>query len=246
MRPVESVTALDRLIAASRDEGTAAEVCVLLGLDAGLRAGEALPLRWRDITWGADGGRRRLWIERNRPRTSSVDEAPKSGRERSVALSQRLRDALARLYRERWEPGPDRLVREGVNYWTFREGAWRRITKTADLAGVRFKDLRGTYASQLLTCGISLQYISKQLGRGRIEVTQRHYAKWIGDDDYREPMRLREGEVVADLLARLPADVPTRIPTLEDADEEVSAVYGVTWRPQRDSNPCYRLERAES
>jgi hypothetical protein len=31
----------------------------------------------------------------------------------------------------------------------------------------------------------------------------------IGDDDYREPMRLEEGEVPADLLVRLPEKVTT-------------------------------------
>ena len=31
----------------------------------------------------------------------------------------------------------------------------------------------------------------------------RHYAKWVEGDGYRVPMRLRDGEVPADLLARI-------------------------------------------
>jgi len=241
--PIEDPAELERLIEAARAEGTEAGVCVLLCLDAGLRAGETWALRWGDITWGAEGGPRRLLIQRSRPRGGSEDEPTKSGRVRKVALSLRLRDALITHYREKWEPSASALVLDGVNYYTFREGPWRRIRKQADLGPIRLKDLRDTFASQLLTAGITLQYISGQLGHESVGVTEKHYAKWIGDDDYREPMRLEEGEVPADLLARLPAKVPTVVPTHINESEEIQ---GVKWRPQRDSNPCCRLERAES
>jgi hypothetical protein len=124
---------------------------------------------------------------------------------------------------------------DGVNYYTFREGAWRRIRKRADLGPARLKDLRDTFASQLLTAGITLQYISGQLGHESVGVTEKHYAKWIGDDDYREPMPLESGEVPADLLAHLPEKVPTVVPTHRN---ETQGNPGVKWRPQRDSNPC--------
>ena len=66
------------------------------------------------------------------------------------------------------------------------------------------KDLRDTFASQLLTSGVSLGYVSKQLGHADVAVTAKHYARWAGGDFYREPMVLEPGEVPADLLARLP------------------------------------------
>lgn len=34
-------------------------------------------------------------------------------------------------------------------------------------------------------------------------ITARHYARWCGDDAYRRPLELAEGEVPADPLARL-------------------------------------------
>ena len=71
------------------------------------------------------------------------------------------------------------------------------------------KDLRDTYASQLLTCGVQLGYVSAQLGHADVAVTARHYARWIEDDHYREPMQIESGEVPADLLARL--SDPTRV-----------------------------------
>ena len=58
------------------------------------------------------------------------------------------------------------------------------------------KDLRDTYASQLLTAGI-------QLGHSDVSITARHYARWTGGDDYRSPLDVREGEVPADLLSLL-------------------------------------------
>jgi len=65
------------------------------------------------------------------------------------------------------------------------------------------KDLRDTFASQLLTSGVSLGYVSKQLGHADVAVTARHYARWAGGDSYRAPMVVEAGEVPADLLARL-------------------------------------------
>ena len=65
------------------------------------------------------------------------------------------------------------------------------------------KDLRDTFASQLLTSGVSLGYVSKQLGHANVAVTARHYARWTEGDSYREPMPLERGEVPADLFARL-------------------------------------------
>ena len=52
--------------------------------------------------------------------------------------------------------------------------------------------------------GIPLQYVSRQLGHSSVVVTEKHYAQWIPEDDfYVEPVRLKPGEVPADLLARL-------------------------------------------
>ena len=238
--PIEDPAALERLVEEARAEGIEAEVCVLLCLDAGLRTGEVWALQWGDITWGADGGPRRLLIERSRPRGGSEDEPTKSGRTRKVALSLRLRDALSRHYRAKWEPGASARVLDGINYYTFREVEWRRISKRADLGRVRLKDLRDTFASQLLTAGITLQYISGQLGHESVGVTEKHYAKWIGDDDYREPMRLDDGEIPADLLARLPEKVPTVVPTHKNESE---AFQGVKWRSQRESNPVSRKRK---
>jgi len=52
-------------------------------------------------------------------------------------------------------------------------------------------DLRDTFASQLLTAGVQLGYVSSKLGHSDVAVTARHYAKWAGGEMYRGPIRLK-------------------------------------------------------
>jgi integrase len=204
VRPIERAGELEALVREAQAEGLAAHVLVLLCLDAGLRVGEALGLSWGAIEWGDDRDRTRaLRIEGNRPRGGKLT-SPKSGRSRRVALSRRLRWALLELYQASDpHPGVEAFVLEGVEPANFRNREWRRILKRAGIGHRALKDLRDTFASQLLTAGVQLGYVSAQLGHADVAVTARHYARWIEDDHYREPMQIEPGEVPADLLARL-------------------------------------------
>ena len=65
------------------------------------------------------------------------------------------------------------------------------------------RDLRDTFASQVLMAGIQLGYVSMQLGHADVAVTARHYARWCGGDSYRQPMQRADGEAPPDLLTRL-------------------------------------------
>lgn len=85
----------------------------------------------------------------------------------------------------------------------FHTRAWAAIVKQAGLESRRFKDLRDTFVSQLVSAGVPLAYVSKQLGHADVAVTAKHYSKWCGGDEYRDPVRLLPGEVPADLLARI-------------------------------------------
>lgn len=216
IQPIETPAELDRLVRAAAAEGAEAEALVLLLFDAGLRLGEALGLRWGAIGWGADESdtRRALRIEQTRPRGGELD-ATKSGRSRSVALSRRLRASLDRLRRERWNPDPGALVLAGLDPDHFRRGGWRRICAAAAIGERRMKDLRDSFASHLLSAGVQLGYVSKQLGHADVGVTARHYARWAGDEGYRSPLAVAPGEVPADLLARLAGS--TASPAAADA-----------------------------
>ncbi len=204
VRPIERPKEIEALVREARAEGLVPTALVLLCLDAGLRLGETLGLCWGAIEWGDDRDQMRaLRIEKNRPRGGSLT-SPKSGRTRRVALSRRLRWALLALYQDHDEPpGSEAFVLAGVEPSNFRNREWRRILKRARIGHRAMKDLRDTFASQLLTAGVQLGYVSAQLGHADVAVTAHHYARWIEDDHYREPMRIEPGEVPADLLARL-------------------------------------------
>ena len=81
---------------------------------------------------------------------------------------------------------------------------YRRIfNKAKEALRITPHSLRHTYASQLLTAGVQLPYIARQLGHSSISTTERCYARWSAGDEYREPRSLGPGEVPADLLRRL-------------------------------------------
>ena len=80
------------------------------------------------------------------------------------------------------------------------EGA--KIRQRSKLGAVRFKDLRDTFASQLLTAGVQLGYISTKLGHADVAITANHNARWVAGSEYRDQMARRPGEVPADFLAR--------------------------------------------
>ena len=218
IRPVERPEELARLLEAAEKEGLVALVMVLLQLDAGLRLGEAMALRWGKVSWGQDEDDRLrgLWIDENLPSGGTGEpEEPKSGKPRKVGLSRRLRRAMGDLYLERFQKDPSAYspewrVLEGVNSDNFRARQWRRICSGADLGHRAMKDLRDSFASQLLTCGVQLGYVSRQLGHASPTVTTEHYAKWCGGDEYRDPVTPGPGELPADLLARIPAESPSK------------------------------------
>jgi integrase len=197
-----------------RTGGLRALAAVLLALDAGLRLGEVCGLTWGQVRWGVGESdpSRALRIDRSRARGGELGP-PKSGRSRTVIMSRRLRRVLTALRRAQFEPGPEAPVLPYFDPQNFAHRAWRRILERAELGHRAPKDLRDTFASQLLSAGIQLAYVSKQLGHSDIAITAKHYGKWCGGDVYAEPARLLPGEEPADLLARLAAGDPTGDPT---------------------------------
>lgn len=144
----------------------------------------------------------------------------KSGRERVVAMSRRLRAALLAFQLEQGRPESGPIA--SVDHANYRKRHFQKVCKAAKMSlalkqdgstRVRTpKDLRDTYASQLLTAGIQLGYVSRQLGHSDVSITARHCARWAGGDAYRSPLEVREGEVPADLLSRLNEKSPQKSP----------------------------------
>ncbi|HEY8154186.1 MAG TPA: tyrosine-type recombinase/integrase [Myxococcota bacterium] len=125
-------------------------------------------------------------------------------------MSRRLRRALRETWMREGRPESGFVAR--VDHANYRNRTLRGLCKatgigTLDEHGVWASytphNLRDTYASQLLSAGMQLVYVSAQLGHADVAVTARHYARWCGDDAFRRPLEAGPGEVPADLLARL-------------------------------------------
>ena len=134
---------------------------------------------------------------------------------------------------------PEEIVLQGLDPRNFRRREWRRILQRAGLGHRTPKDLRDTFASQLLTAGVQLGYVSKQLGHADVAVTAKHYARWAGGDLYRLPLTLLPGEVPADFIARLEKS-PHSPPTVgEDSAAMLQdgGIFRGFWSGKRGSNP---------
>jgi integrase len=228
VRPIEEPDELRRFVEAStssagllfrgkpRANRWRGHVADLLMLDAGLRTGEVSGLRWRDVWNGksADDTTRCLVIRESRAR-GVHDGTTKSGRERRVALSLRLRQLLREHWVSSGQPGPMERVVPAFRAPNYTRRHFAHVLREAGLGEHTPKDLRDTFASQLLTAGVPLPYVSRQLGHADVAVTARHYVKWCAGDSYRQPLELRAGEVPADLLARVAENRPHFDPTWE-------------------------------
>lgn len=184
--------------------GQAGHVATLILLDAGLRLGEVAGLRWRDVHWGEgpDDLRRFLHI-RESISSGRWETTPKSGRQRQVDLSRRLRRVLREWWVAQGQPSEDERVLPTLHQGNYRTRHFDPVCKAAGLVEFTPKDLRDTFASQLFTFGVQLGYISRQLGHADTVVTARSYAKWIEAAGYQEPIRLLEGEQPVDLIERV-------------------------------------------
>jgi len=226
VRPIESAAERARLLeAAKKDRRDWTYPIVLCLLDAGLRVGEVRGLAWGKVAWGDDDGAgRHLYIDQNIPSGITEAETTKSGRSRKVQLSRRLRSALLSWWFAQGQPWHEAFVFPNLDGDNFRAREWRRICgKSGAGIGARLmKDLRDTYASHLLSAGYPLGYVSKQLGHKSMQLTERHYARWIPDGDVYEPrVRLAPGDVPADVLAQL--EIGNRCPeSCPEADFDTS------------------------
>jgi integrase len=201
--PIESVDRLGAFVRASAAVGADYHLATMLMLDAGLRIGEVEALTWGHVQAGSSPSdpSRSILVTVSRAR-GRYEGSTKSGRSRRVALSQRLRGLLLERRMERGRPDDSELIFDDFSRKLYRRH-FDCVCSAADLEGHTPKDLRDSFASHLLTVGIARSYVALQLGHEDEKTTGRHYAKWIEGDQYRESMALLEGEVPADLIARV-------------------------------------------
>jgi integrase len=160
----------------------------------GLRLGELIALRWRDVDWPSSAVRVRANF------VLGEFGAPKSRRStRSVPMADDVAAELERFYRAQGEPAEGALVFPDVHTGSplDKAGVLRRLRRALRAAGLdethRFHDLRHTFGTAMAAAGVPMRTLQEWMGHRDIETTQR-YA------DYAP--RARDAELVAAAFRR--------------------------------------------
>lgn len=157
---------LQRLLdAAKADEELYA--AILCGVDAGLRSGEIKGLDWGDLDLKAG----LLSVRRSLHRGDLT--SPKSGRERTVPTTERLRLALKELRHLRGDAVFSKS--DGTRY-TRHELDWRlkKTYRKAQLRWMGWHALRHTFCSHLAMRGAPPRAIQELAGHSSLSITQRY------------------------------------------------------------------------
>ncbi len=177
----------------------------------GLRMGELLALRWRDIDFAGSVARVRASYYLGQVTT------PKSGKVRAVPLAPAVATALAQFGRREHWTGDDDLVFVGLTGSYLDGSALRRRYKAAltaaGLRPLRFHDLRHTFGTRMIAKA-DIRRVQEWMGHADVQTTMRylHYAP--RDEDARlvaEAFKVEGAVEVPDLQAevpRRPQDVP--------------------------------------
>jgi integrase len=139
----------------------------------GLRKGELVALRWRDVDWTAQ----RVRVRQNYTRGECG--TPKSRRStRSVPLYDELAGELDRLYKaSRWQPDGDLVfahpVMGGVQPKANITRRFRAAVRAAGLDDThRFHDLRHTFGTRMAAAGVPMRTLQEWMGHRDLATTQ--------------------------------------------------------------------------
>lgn len=142
----------------------------------GLRRGELVALRWRDVDFSA---------QRIRVSGSFAGErltTPKSGKVRSVPLAPAVAEVLARLSQRELFTAEDDLVFPGVVGRYLDASAlskrYRAALKRADLRPLRFHDLRHTFGTRMIAKA-DIRRVQEWMGHADVATTMKylHYVE---------------------------------------------------------------------
>jgi integrase len=171
---------------------------VIIMLETGMRIGEAAGLHWFRV----DFDRRTVDIVEQWDSDDRIMKFPKSKKGRTVPMSDLLAETLKARWesREEWplkcgfrhvEGSPCRsgLVVAGprgavIDRHNFRASSWQRALRKAKVSYAGTHTNRHTYASRLVTNGVSLSRVQELLGHGDIVTTQRY--SHLQDDGFDE------------------------------------------------------------
>lgn len=164
-------------------EGDRFETLYVLALATGMRQGELLALRWRDVD--LEGGTLQVRATLQNTATGFVFAEPKTAHSRRrIALS---RTAIAALKRHRLRQAEERLrlgpawhemdlvfpnsIGKPMDGLHLLQRNFYPLLEKAGLPRMRFHDLRHTAATLLLGRGINPKIVSEMLGHSQVGIT---------------------------------------------------------------------------
>jgi len=171
---------------------------VALAIQTGMRRGEILNLEWGEVDLAA----RRISIPARKT---------KSRRDRNIPLTARAVSLLESLPRSSaWVFGTG----EGGPMKGF-EGKWARAMRDTGIRGLRFHDLRHTFASRAAMAGVSLQALKEMLGHSTLQMVLRyahlspdHLAEEVRKMDERGAETAGVGHEIGTLAPESPSETP--------------------------------------
>jgi integrase len=160
----EEVMALARAAQSERDTAL-----YMTAAFTGLRMGELLALRWRDVDFELDA------IHVRRSFTGVAEDTPKSGRERTVPMAAEVAHAIARLSgRERFTGDEDLVFCGELGGHLNSSDVRTRYKSALDAAGLRqlrFHDLRHTFGTHAIRAADSRE-VMEWMGHQDLKTTQ--------------------------------------------------------------------------
>ena len=178
---------LDALIAAvdvcDKPFGPTDRAIFLTAAMTGMRQGELLALRWRDVDWEA----KRIRVRRNYTRGYWSTPKSRSG-ERAVPLSGRVEGELrAHLQRSRFCGEDDLVFANPLSGDVLPHSPLvRRLKKALKAAGVRairFHDLRHTFGTRIAAAGVPMRVLQEWMGHRDFRTTLIYADYEPGDEE---------------------------------------------------------------
>ncbi|PCK77869.1 site-specific integrase [Rhizobium sophoriradicis] len=180
-KPMEAFNALQTSVMLDELRKSRVFMAALLAALCGLRRGEIVALRWRDVDFA--NGTVAIRESAEQVGTLVRYKETKSGKSRSVALSSTVLDELKRHRLSQAEEQLKIGVRPDENSFIIAqvEGSplkpvsltheWTRLLAKTSLPRIRFHDLRHSHATQLLAAGVHPKIASERLGHSTIGIT---------------------------------------------------------------------------
>jgi integrase len=173
------------LLEASRN--TSLYMPILIAVSTGMRRGEIVALRWRNVDF--DNASIAVVSSIEQTREGTREKPPKNGRGRTLALSAMLVEEL----RQHRAQQAEHLLRLGVRltddhhvvmkadgspYPPLSVGVMfsQLLSRRPSLQRVRFHDLRHSHATQLLAAGVHPKIAQERLGHSSIAMTMDLYS----------------------------------------------------------------------